>query len=608
MSQYNNVERSPLYFGEPQAQLFGWYHWPKKNSQSTAVVICPPIGYEYVHSHRSLRHLADHLAQAGIPSLRFDYHGSGDSAGVDEDPQRVDAWLDSIRAAIRQVRSLSGCERVGLVGFRMGATFAAMIAEQQQLACLVLWAPCVRGRNYTREMKALRMTGNHKAPPSAVPEGVLEGGGFVLTPQTIDSLSKIDLHKVIPQATDILVMMRDDLAEVSQKLDQWITHGVELEYLKFSGYADMVAEPHYTKIPYPAIEQLADWLVAHTTPASDGAKKPAAGSADFYDANNVARSIVVGPSDFEAQVLNQRMADIRESLFPFAENNRLFGVLSEPLNEEWKKRPTIVLANSGSVHHVGPNRLYVLLARNISRAGFRCLRMDFPGLGDSFIDDSEKENDSYVASATKDIDDAIKALRQDASSFVVMGLCSGAHAAFHVAIELKSQPISECLLMNPLTFYWKEGMSLAGPPGVDNRWHYYKNTMRKKERWLKLIRGEADIIAILHTVREKVAKLLSVWSYRLLRALHLAAPAADNLQDDLKSICHTGRRMSFVFATTDPGYDILMSNAKGAVRKYMRKKMIDIQFVEDADHTFTTNAHRVELVNKVIDHLVRRYP
>jgi hypothetical protein len=35
------------------------------------------VGHEYTRAHCSLRHLADRLALAGMPALRFDYHGIG---------------------------------------------------------------------------------------------------------------------------------------------------------------------------------------------------------------------------------------------------------------------------------------------------------------------------------------------------------------------------------------------------------------------------------------------------------------------------------------------------------------------------------------------------
>jgi len=36
--------------------------------------------------HRTYRHLADRLTARGLPTLRFDYDGTGDSAGESDDP------------------------------------------------------------------------------------------------------------------------------------------------------------------------------------------------------------------------------------------------------------------------------------------------------------------------------------------------------------------------------------------------------------------------------------------------------------------------------------------------------------------------------------------
>src|SRR5476651_2484753 len=59
---------------------FGWLHIPPARLNSdTTVLVCPPLGCEALRSHRSLRALADDLATAGYPTLRFDYPGTGDS-------------------------------------------------------------------------------------------------------------------------------------------------------------------------------------------------------------------------------------------------------------------------------------------------------------------------------------------------------------------------------------------------------------------------------------------------------------------------------------------------------------------------------------------------
>ena len=92
-------EPTPFYLSSRRGPLFAWLH-PGPSGAGHAVVFCPPAGHEQVHAHRAWRHLAEAVAGAGLPVLRFDYHGTGDSAGTDEDPDRLAAWRQDVRDAI----------------------------------------------------------------------------------------------------------------------------------------------------------------------------------------------------------------------------------------------------------------------------------------------------------------------------------------------------------------------------------------------------------------------------------------------------------------------------------------------------------------------------
>src|SRR5579862_9097664 len=70
----------PLYFQSGERQLFGWLHWPHETrGADLGLVICKPFGYEAICAHRSLKTFADAAAATGIPALRFDYTGTGNS-------------------------------------------------------------------------------------------------------------------------------------------------------------------------------------------------------------------------------------------------------------------------------------------------------------------------------------------------------------------------------------------------------------------------------------------------------------------------------------------------------------------------------------------------
>src|SRR5690349_12729915 len=90
------AEAAPRFFGSRERPLFAWHHRASSGRRDAVIVLCPPLGYEYMSAYRTWRLLAERLAALGFDVLRFDYDGTGNSAGVYEDPCRVDAWKRSI--------------------------------------------------------------------------------------------------------------------------------------------------------------------------------------------------------------------------------------------------------------------------------------------------------------------------------------------------------------------------------------------------------------------------------------------------------------------------------------------------------------------------------
>jgi dienelactone hydrolase len=592
----NEILRRPFYFGSDIGPLLGWHHEAASGRRGNlGVVVCPPVGHEYVHTHRSMRHLADACAAAGIPALRFDYHGVGDSAGVDEDAGRLQAWTNSIRRAIAVMKNDLGCERVGLVGLRLGATMAAMVASEQDVACLVLWAPCVKGRNYVRELKTLHLNACPNADLAA-PGLDIEAAGFVYRDETLRALSGINIETVLPRAPQVLIVGRDDLPNDTSLSECWSAPDRRVESIRMSGYAEMLRETHCTLVPRETIADVVAWMSADVRILD-----PGVGIARYaYDT---------------AALLEHHGGGLRERLLQFGPGRRLFGVLSEPRDGSAEPRPIVILANSGAVHHVGSNRLYTLIARALTNKGWRCLRMDLSGLGDSVIDDGERENDTYTSTATADIACAMQALRHEygGASFVIGGLCSGAYAAFQAGLALRDEPIVECLLINPLTFYWKEGMSLeVSPTRHYKHWSWYMGSVRKLDRWRKLLRGEVELGKIARVVAERLTLLVTLKMQRLRALRALLAPGADkaaerdDLNRDIGMLVNAGRRVSFFFADGDPGIDLLLTNAGRTVKRFTAKKKLSIDIIAEADHTFTQRERRDELIRRVSEHLHER--
>ena len=124
----------PLYFPRGAARLFGWLHLPPAAVQAsgTGLVICKPFGYEALCGHRGLRAFAEMAAALGVPALRFDYLGSGDSANIDPSADQIETWCRDILAAVDELRARTGVTRVCLLGFRLGALLATLAAARSE--------------------------------------------------------------------------------------------------------------------------------------------------------------------------------------------------------------------------------------------------------------------------------------------------------------------------------------------------------------------------------------------------------------------------------------------------------------------------------------------
>lgn len=154
------VER-PFFFARRETRLFGLLHEPATPGARLGFVLSHPFAEEKLWSHRVLVTFARALAARGHPVLRFDYAGAGDSGGETAETS-LDSHLDDLRAAVGTLEAMvPGLERIGLVGLRLGASFAALLAEQAAAgtasavlrdAPLVLWDPVVDGAAYLQEV------------------------------------------------------------------------------------------------------------------------------------------------------------------------------------------------------------------------------------------------------------------------------------------------------------------------------------------------------------------------------------------------------------------------------------------------------------------------
>lgn len=140
---------------------------------------------------------------------------------------------------------------------------------------------------------------------------------------------------------------------------------------------------------------------------------------------------------------------IEESVH-FGEGGRLSGILTFPSSSlpDRQALPWFVFFNSGLLHRVGPNRLYVRLARMLAQSGFGSLRIDQAGKGES----PPRAGLTSNASVATDYDEILRSLdsRLGRVPLVLGGLCAGADDAIRLAPR-DSRAVG-LLLLDPVCF------------------------------------------------------------------------------------------------------------------------------------------------------------
>jgi pimeloyl-ACP methyl ester carboxylesterase len=249
---------NPFFFGTRQRRLFGLYTPGHAGGPAArAAVLCHPWGQEYLRAHRSMRRLGDLLTRADVHVLRFDYFGTGDSAG-DLAGADLAGWQGDIDLAIDELRDTTGVAQVGLVGLRLGATLAAAAAARRpdDVDRLVLWDPVVQGQEYAAELSRL-------APGGADGDGTVEVLGFPLTERMAREIRAVDLLELVPRLPERTFVV------ASQRLASHGALRAALEQSRRSGTAfeEIPSPPAWTEegnigvgaIPVSVLQRIAQW-------------------------------------------------------------------------------------------------------------------------------------------------------------------------------------------------------------------------------------------------------------------------------------------------------------------------------------------------------------
>lgn len=141
----------PFWIGPPSRRLYAALH-AVPGSPSTGVVLVPPLLHELPRTRRFITEVAGELAATGLPTLRFDFHGTGDSSGSGEELDFASMHRD-LDVAVSALRERTGVRRLVLLAWRGGALVMRGWLERGGAADLVvLWEPIIDGGAWLQEL------------------------------------------------------------------------------------------------------------------------------------------------------------------------------------------------------------------------------------------------------------------------------------------------------------------------------------------------------------------------------------------------------------------------------------------------------------------------
>lgn len=578
----------PIVFGGAQSSCFGWFHAPQAPVQGMGVVLCRPVGYEGMCAYDSYTHLAEKLAAAGFAVIRFDYHGTGNSAGTDTDPNRIRAWVESTQWAIDEVKRLGNISRIALFGVRFGATLAVAAATALGgVDCMILWAPCVTGRAFARE---LRVSSSRLAEAAdASLEGGIEALGCVFTAQTLAEMQTLDCQRLsVAPAKRVLLVGRDDLPIEGPLPSSYRSMGVDTTYMVLPGYANMIIEPHEGSVTHETLDVMVEWLRV--------ANSAATASCLPVDSPRTYLS-TVAPVD-------TLFGGVRERTLTFGAGNNLFGILSEPaqLPTAGHHLDTAVLMLSvGTNHHIGPNRLYVKMARSLAAQGYRSLRFDLTGIGDSRSAVDNGGSRLYSKGSTVDVQAAIDCMSlHGCKRFVLLGLCSGAYVAFQTAI-LEAR-VSGVILLNPRRLEWKLGETLQSAMQVSYKsTHFYKKALLQPDVYMRILRGQVDVRGI----AGRMWVLLKARLKRVASRVLQKNPAEEDVLANAKLLSSKGTNTLMIVGAEDDGRDYIEFHFGMRGKKLDSDPHFEMAVMDGADHTFSNTMCQQMLIDLIQQHMDR---
>ena len=283
---------------------------------------------------------------------------------------------------------------------------------------------------------------------------------------------------------------------------------------------------------------------------------------------------------------------MKEEVFLFGNMKSLVGIITDPTDgAPTDDTPAVILLNAGLIHRVGPNRIYVKMARDLAAAGFVVLRFDLSGIGDSI---ARSEDLPFEEGGIKDAQEAMNlvASARGINRFVLMGICLGAAVAYF-ASHADSRVVG-AVLINGRDHLHNGSPELGLHLKRRTLSRHYQRTVLSSlfsgKKWLRALTGKLDyrkVVGMIGGVRLRKTPEKD-WS-----------SAVDAAAENLHQLIQGGTRLLVIHSGGDHGLDYLYVILGDKVGQWSQSGDLRLEIIEGANHTFTrlwSQEHLTQLV------------
>ncbi|MFK7993867.1 MAG: alpha/beta fold hydrolase [Granulosicoccus sp.] len=275
---------------------------------------------------------------------------------------------------------------------------------------------------------------------------------------------------------------------------------------------------------------------------------------------------------------------VNESACSFGEERQLTGVYT-PGQGEKADNPCVVYLTAGLLHHIGPTRLHVEMARALARERIPGFRFDLSGVGDS---ETSALGGYFQERSVSEVQQAMNYLQAEFGhhAFVLVGLCSGADDA--LAAAALDRRVNGLVLLNGYAYR-------AGYFGVFRLLRFY----------LPRIAMPAKLVGRVLRLGKRLMKKEGVEVSADRRALDLLdsdyryVPPREETEKLLGRLEREHTQMLWVYTGSEHDDYTYEGQFFAMFPQLLNSPFVQEHYAKLADHTFILEADRIMLIEQV---------